>query len=515
MSRTLALPLEPGAEIAGFRLERVIGRGSQGVVYEATQLSLDRSVAVKVIPPDPDLAERSRRLQWPDHPHAVSMYAAGVCEHGQYVAMRLVRGTTLAALQLEPAETLNMLRGVADALDAAHAAGIVHGAVRTRNVLVDRDGRALLSDFGLGPPDATLESDRTAFTGLVRECLGDDLPDLENSSSAAIVSSAARALPPMPVAGRRQSPRRWPVAAALALIGVAAALAFLLAGGSDEPEPAPPILTGTQALGSELAPGGMRTVDCRGRPPSGASQACTVSQSRLPGRTVVARRDGVIRRWAVRGARGEVALQVFRRRGDEFVEVARSDYERIPDVGVHVVPVTLPVRAGDRVGLEVTPGAAVGVRPGARAATTVRWFGPLTFRVRPVESGEGSGFDHELLLRVEYVPGAVSRSPGTLTGRAARLAPSGRELDAREVELRDGVVRKASVVKLRARIAIDLFAGQRRLERLVVGGADPRGTLLNLGAYGRPIVSVQWRNPDGRTFSRGYVVNARSLLPRN
>ena len=111
----MALPLEPGAEIAGFRLERVIGRGSQGVVYEATQLSLDRRVALKLIPPDPDLAEQFRRLQWPEHPHAVSMYAAGVCEHGQFVAMQLVRGRPRSQRgELEPAETLNMLRDVAD-----------------------------------------------------------------------------------------------------------------------------------------------------------------------------------------------------------------------------------------------------------------------------------------------------------------------------------------------------------------------------------------------------------------
>jgi len=229
----------------------------------------------------------------------------------------------------------------------------------------------------------------------------------------------------------------------------------------------------------------------------------------------MARRDGVIRRWAVRGARGEVALRVLRRRGDRFTSVAGSEYERIPDVGVHVVPANLPVRAGDRVGLEVTPGAAIGVRPGGRATATARWFGPLNWRSRPLEDGKGSGFDHELLLRVEYLPGAVSRSPGTLTGRAARLAPSGRELDAREVDLSRGVVRKAAVVNVRDRIAIDLFAGRHRLERLVIAGADARGTLLSLTAYGQPAVSVSWRNPDGRALSLGYLVNAGSLVPRN
>jgi hypothetical protein len=210
-----------------------------------------------------------------------------------------------------------------------------------------------------------------------------------------------------------------------------------------------------------------------------------------------------------------VALQVLRRRGGRFTAVAGSNYEQIPDVGVHVVPANLPVRAGDRVGLEAAPGAAIGVRPGRGATATARWFGPVNWRPRPVEDGKGSGFDHELLLRVEYLPGAVSRSPGTLTGRAARLAPSGRELDAREVDVGGGLARNVAVVKVRDRVAIDLFAGRHRLERLALAGADARGTLLSLTAYGQPTVSVSWRNPDGRTLSLGYLVNARSLVPRN
>jgi len=512
--------LEPGAEIAGFRIERVIGRGSRGVVYEATQLSLDRRVAVKVIPLDPDLAERFRRLQWPDHPHAVSMYAAGVYEHGQFVAMQLVRGTTLATLhdagRLEPPDMIDALGKIAAALDAAHLAGLTHGAIKAHNVLVHGDGRVFLSDFGLGAGDATPDADNAAFAEMVRECLRDDLPELEHSSSAAAIVSHAAAALPAPAVGRpaKNRPRRL-VAAAIGGISAIAALAVLLGGQGNEPERAPPILKGAQSLGSTLPAAGTTSVDCRGRPPSGVSQACTVSQTVLPGRNLRARRDGVIRRWVVRGARGEVALRVLRRRGDKFMSVTGSDYERIPDMGVHVVPANLPVRAGDRVGLEVTPGAAIGVRPSGRATATARWFGPLDWRSRRVEDGKGSGFDHEVLLRVEYVPGAVSRPPGTLTRRAAPLAPPGHELDAREVDLSSGVVRKVSLVKVRGRVAIDLFAGRRRLERLVIAGADTRGTLLSLTAYGQPALSVLWRNPDGRTLSRGYLVDARSLVPRN
>jgi hypothetical protein len=519
VSHSVAPPLELGTELAGFRLERVIGHGSQGIVYEATQVSLDRRVALKLLPADRDFADRLQRLRWPEHPHAVSMFAAGVCEHGEFVAMQLVGGPTLAELRdagLEPAEVLDVLGDVAEALDAAHRAGIVHGAISAQNVLVDGDGRVLLSDFGLGPGEATPASDRTAFAALVRECLGDDLPALGDPSSALeVVRFAAAALPPTAVQDRGRLRWRRLVAAAIGGSGAVAVLAVVLAAPGKEPERAPPILRGTQPLGSALPPAATNSVDCRGRSPSGASPGCTVLQTRLLGRNVVARRGGVISRWAVRGARGKIALQVLHRRGDEFASVARSEYELIPDEGVHAVAANLPIRAGDRVGMEVTPGAAIGVRSSTGETTSARWFGPLTWRSRPVESGAGSGLDDELLLRVEYAPGAQWRPPGGLTGHQAELARAGRELATREVDLSGGAVRRVAVLRVGDRIAVDLFAGERRLARLVVEGAKVSGRLLSLTAHGVPIASVQWRNPDGRTITRDYAVRTRSVVPLN
>ena len=134
----------PGSELCGFRLERELGHGSSGTVYEATQVSLDRRVALKLLPPDPRLAQRVRRLQWPEHPHVVRMYAAGTSEHGHFVAMQLVRGHSLAELQeggtLTRAQTIEILRGVATALDAAHAAGLAHGAVTAKKSARRRAG---------------------------------------------------------------------------------------------------------------------------------------------------------------------------------------------------------------------------------------------------------------------------------------------------------------------------------------------------------------------------------------
>ena len=397
--------MSPGFELDGFRLERELGRGSNGTVYEATQVSLDRRVALKVLPPDPRLAQRVRRLQWPEHPHVVRMYAAGTSEHGHFVAMQLVRGHSLAELQeggtLTRAQTIEILRGVSTALDAAHAAGLAHGAVTAKNVLVPGDGRGLLTDFGLGPEQGTPESDRAAFAALVREYLGDDRP-------AAGGASAASMVPPVPVehSGRR---RRKAAALGLGLAGIAVGVAVLVPSDR-EPERVPPLLPGAQALGSTLRSTEIDALDCEGRPASGASQQCTVMQLRLPSRALSARADGAVRRWVVRGARGELALMLLRRREGVLVPIARTPFARVPDDGVHAFPADLPIRRGDRVAVVLAPGATIGVRRDAPGATTVRWLGSLApLGARPPDREEGSGFDHELLVRVEYVPGAQPR----------------------------------------------------------------------------------------------------------
>ena len=502
-----------------FRLERVIGRGSRGVVYEATQLSLDRRVALRLLPPDPELDARFAHLEWPDHRNAVSMFAAGAFRGGHFVAMQLVRGPTLAQLReeghLEPARALEILGNVATVLDATHRAGIVHGAVGARNVFVDREGHALLSDFGLGTGETDPAADRRAFAALVRECVGSDPQHAEVPASAAeVVREAASALPPGSLRGPRVARRRrWLAAAAAGCLAAIAALVAVVAGSGDELQGAPPILSGAQAIGSPLAGSAVSSVDCSGRPPGGGSLPCTVAQTQLGNRSLVAPRDGVIRRWTVRGARGELALQVLRRRGRRFDSIARSTNESVPDEGVHAFPANLPIRTGDLVALEVAPGTAVGVRRDAPGAVTARWFGPLNISVRPVERGPRSGFDHELLLRVEYLPGAEWEVPGRLTGAAAATAPAGRELT--RLELSRGGRRRVTVVNVGGRVAIDLFTGSRRLARVPVEGADPRGGPPVLSEHRRPVVRLRWSNPDGQAIRHEYGLTGGTLTPRS
>jgi hypothetical protein len=153
--------LKTGVEVAGYRIARVIGAGGMGVVYEATQLALERSVALKVIAPhlsaDPGFEERFRReamLQAAlEHPHVVTVYEAGESEDGLYLAMKLVRGPSLKQLILEGGlgvgRAVTLLAQIASALDAAHAAGLIHRDVKPQNVLVGEGDHAYLADFGL------------------------------------------------------------------------------------------------------------------------------------------------------------------------------------------------------------------------------------------------------------------------------------------------------------------------------------------------------------------------------
>lgn len=212
--------------VAGYRIDGTLGEGGMGTVYRATQLSLERVVALKVLTAelsaDPAFRERFRReglLQAAlDHPHIVTVYEAGATDNRLFLAMRMVEGPTLKDLilrrQLDDRRALRLLTQVADALDAAHAKGLIHRDVKPQNVLVGAGDHAYLADFGLikavddhGPltgtgqfigtidyvaPEqiqgdpATATSDCYALTGVLFECLTGQVPFLRPNEAATL-----------------------------------------------------------------------------------------------------------------------------------------------------------------------------------------------------------------------------------------------------------------------------------------------------------------------------------------
>lgn len=158
--------LEVGSVLGGLRIDAVAGQGGMGVVYRATQLALNRAVAVKVVAPaladDPEFRERFKReselAASIDHPHVVPVLHAGEEDGRLYVAMRYVEGTDLRQMivrdgRIAPALAATIVDQVAGALDAAHARGLVHRDVKPANILVaerpDGSVHAYLTDFGL------------------------------------------------------------------------------------------------------------------------------------------------------------------------------------------------------------------------------------------------------------------------------------------------------------------------------------------------------------------------------
>ena len=154
--------LAPGAEFAGYRVEGVAGKGGMGVVYRATQLNLDRLVALKLIAADyaedDDFRERfvreSRTAASIEHPNVIPVYEAGEHAGALFISMRYVDGTDLreqlrAAGRLDPARVAPLFTQIGAALDAAHARGLVHRDVKPANVLVAPGDHVYLTDFGL------------------------------------------------------------------------------------------------------------------------------------------------------------------------------------------------------------------------------------------------------------------------------------------------------------------------------------------------------------------------------
>lgn len=169
MAQGSRLTVREGAVLGGYRLGKALGRGGMGVVYAATDLRTGEQAAVKVLRgsmDDPQVAKafarfelEVRAVQQIRHPGVVRFRSTGHHEgddgaHVAYYAMERVDGVTLAEVvartgAVPPAAAAAMVGQAARALGAAHATGVIHRDVKPENVMLARDGRVVVLDFGI------------------------------------------------------------------------------------------------------------------------------------------------------------------------------------------------------------------------------------------------------------------------------------------------------------------------------------------------------------------------------
>jgi len=164
------MSLNPGTKLGRYEIRSQIGKGGMGEVYLAQDTELDRTVAIKILPPE--VAADSQRLQRfvqeakaasaLNHPHIITIYEIGSEKDSRYIVTEFIDGETLRNRMnhgMRLLEVLEIASQITSALVAAHTAGIVHRDIKPENVMVRKDGYAKVLDFGLAKlTDASMSS---------------------------------------------------------------------------------------------------------------------------------------------------------------------------------------------------------------------------------------------------------------------------------------------------------------------------------------------------------------------
>jgi formylglycine-generating enzyme required for sulfatase activity/dienelactone hydrolase len=162
------MPLATGARLGPYEIQSLIGAGGMGEVYRGRDTRLDRTVAIKVLPPavgaDPDRRARFEReaktIAGLNHPHVCTLYDVGDHDGATFLVMEHIEGQTLARRLLDGPlpldQAIAMAIAIADGLAAAHRRGLIHRDLKPANIMVTPDGQVKVLDFGLakhvGPP---------------------------------------------------------------------------------------------------------------------------------------------------------------------------------------------------------------------------------------------------------------------------------------------------------------------------------------------------------------------------
>lgn len=195
--RKRSAPTPSPEEIAScfpqLEIKECLGRGGMGIVYKARQTQLDRFVALKILSPelvtDPRFADRfqreARALARLNHPNIVTIHDFGRAGDYYFLLMEYVDGATLRQVlqdgRMNPSEALAIVPSICEAMQYAHSQGIVHRDIKPENLLMDRQGRVKIADFGiarmLAPTPEEVESAPPAETPtvasdlLTQECI--------------------------------------------------------------------------------------------------------------------------------------------------------------------------------------------------------------------------------------------------------------------------------------------------------------------------------------------------------